>query len=531
MPSKYSAIVIILDGCNVESLRKAKTPIIDEIMEEGAYTLKCKSVCPSATYTGHASIIAGTHPNAHGIVGNSFYDRDGRRIVDFDVEDVNKYLTAKTLFEIVKGKSIAIGEPITRGVHLAVPKSEVQSGDPASWDSYAMKKSTELIRAHRPVLTVINLPGVDRISELHGPFSNKFLSYLEEVDTLIGDLIRVLDETYEDYLLVLLADHGMVPVHRNVNIYEILEGLDVVVCVSHRAAHIYISGEEEREETLNRLESDNRFEVVMQYSELSRYNLDNPRSGDIFVTAKEGYELGLEPLRGSHGGICSGEFIVPLIVNKREYADLLDGSSITIINRIVTRYLREKRAIDFVREMLKSTDPAHGWDHTSRVLKLATELALKHDADVEVVRLACIFHDCGRGRDPRGHEERSANSAENFLRGEGLSEEMIRRVKNVILMHHASPEELDTVEEKILWDADKLDALGLIGLARCLLEEGYRGRGIEDAIEHLLRDVCKFGNKMHFNETEKIAEERVREAMDLIKKLRGEERDKNADDI
>lgn len=113
--------------------------------------------------------------------------------------------------------------------------------------------------------------------------------------------------------------------------------------------------------------------MVISRKELSKYWLENPRSGDVVVAVRESYELGAMKLKGSHGGISHGEFLVPLIINKPEYADTIKGSDITVVSKIILRYLCEAEAIRIVKK-LEKTDPAHGWLHTLRVLKIATSL-------------------------------------------------------------------------------------------------------------------------------------------------------------
>lgn len=65
------------------------------------------------------------------------------------------------------------------------------------------------------------------------------------------------------------------------------------------------------------------------------------------------------------------------------------------------------------------------------------------------------------------------------------------------------------LEEKILWDADKIDALSLIGLARCFMEAGFFKNTIDDALKHAMQDLQEFKNKMHFNKTREIAQKRI----------------------
>ena len=81
-----------------------------------------------------------------------------------------------------------------------------------------------------------------------------------------------LERTYNDYLLIILADHGMTLVRENIELSEVLESLDVTICVSHRAAHIYTT-DKDLKETIRRLEDDKRFDVVLYGNSLENYRL------------------------------------------------------------------------------------------------------------------------------------------------------------------------------------------------------------------------------------------------------------------
>jgi len=98
-------------------------------------------------------------------------------------------------------------------------------------------------------------------------------------------------------------------------------------------------------------------------------------------------------------------------------------------------------------------------------------------------------------------------------------EVVLRAIRN----HHTDkPESLETLEEKILWDADKLDALGLIGLARCLQGAGYKRKGLEHALDHLRRDVEMLSDTMHFQDTKAMAQEKLRNVKKFIGLLNNE---------
>jgi len=70
----------------------ANMKFVKSLMREGSYTFKYRSVYPTVTYVAHSSIINGNHPNTHGIVGNSFYDRASGKVIDFGTEDINNHL-------------------------------------------------------------------------------------------------------------------------------------------------------------------------------------------------------------------------------------------------------------------------------------------------------------------------------------------------------------------------------------------------------------------------------------------------------
>jgi len=120
-------------------------------------------------------------------------------------------------------------------------------------------------------------------------------------------------------------------------------------------------------------------------------------------------------------------------------------------------------------------DPVHGFDHIERVYHMAEKLALLEGADLEIVHTAALLHD-SRGSDPNSgerlsHHEASALFAEQVLRGEGWPDDRIRAVQDCIRAHRYRGEkenEPQTIEAKVLFDADKLDVLGAIGVARTI---------------------------------------------------------------
>ena len=134
-------------------------------------------------------------------------------------------------------------------------------------------------------------------------------------------------------------------------------------------------------------------------------------------------------------------------------------------------------------------DSAHDVAHVRRVVCTALDIAdTEPGADRTVVQAAALLHDIGRGaqfRDPAVcHAEAGAAMALPFLRTCGASEPDATRICDCIRTHRfRSDRPLVSLEARILFDADKLDAVGTIGLARSLLHKGKMGEPLIDADE------------------------------------------------
>jgi uncharacterized protein len=137
--------------------------------------------------------------------------------------------------------------------------------------------------------------------------------------------------------------------------------------------------------------------------------------------------------------------------------------------------------INQLKEKIKPyfTDVSHGFDHTERVYSLAVRIAREENADLEIVQAAALLHDIARPQeDPdKGvcHAEESAKIAPEVLKEINFPEEKIGEVVHAIQVHRYSKNlKAETKEAKILQDADRLDALGAIAVARVFTRGGQR---------------------------------------------------------
>jgi uncharacterized protein len=134
--------------------------------------------------------------------------------------------------------------------------------------------------------------------------------------------------------------------------------------------------------------------------------------------------------------------------------------------------------IEEARQYYTGTDAAHGFDHVLRVLTLAERIAQAEGADLEIVRAAALLHDVGRTEEERGggcHARIGAELAREILRGH--PQDRVEAVVEAIAAHRfrrdPSPQSL---EAQVLYDADKLDAIGAIGIARAYAIAGHEGQ-------------------------------------------------------
>ncbi len=183
-----------------------------------------------------------------------------------------------------------------------------------------------------------------------------------------------------------------------------------------------------------------------------------------------------------------------------------------------------------VRSVL-GMDEAHGWPHIERVANLAYLIADDHrDVDREALMAAVLYHDLGRPLERVvgvNHAVISARIAVARLERAGWARERIALVENAVLAHsYTAVRELGvepaSVEAMILSDADKLDALGAVGVARAVLTGGQLGRSLCSTIDHLRSKVLRLPELMYTRRGRELAAERVETVRYFIERIVGE---------
>lgn len=131
-----------------------------------------------------------------------------------------------------------------------------------------------------------------------------------------------------------------------------------------------------------------------------------------------------------------------------------------------------------IRQLYAENDAAHDFDHVLRVTRLAERIATAEGADVPVVRAAALLHDVPVPDGARqAHHLEAADFAGGYLRRQGMAEEQVTNVIHCIRSHRFRDQSIQphTLEAKCLYDADKLDSIGAIGVARAFAHAGAHG--------------------------------------------------------
>jgi uncharacterized protein len=189
--------------------------------------------------------------------------------------------------------------------------------------------------------------------------------------------------------------------------------------------------------------------------------------------------------------------------------------------------------------------PSHDWYHVRRVARLAETLVQEMEpkrVDEDVLFAAVWLHDIGRAKEDRGeiadHAEWGAREAAEILRGLGADADTIEAVQHCVRAHRYSNDvEPETREAEILSDADNLDALGAVGVARTFSYGGELGQPIHDPdlppedddtavgatqFNHIHEKLLSLRDRMYTDAGREAADERHAYVAEFVERLERE---------
>ncbi|WP_310392589.1 HD domain-containing protein [Hymenobacter sp.] len=187
----------------------------------------------------------------------------------------------------------------------------------------------------------------------------------------------------------------------------------------------------------------------------------------------------------------------------------------------------------FIAQKFADEGSGHDWAHIRRVWLMAQRLAVSTpEADRDVTELSALLHDIADWKFHDGDYEAGPRAAREWLRSQAAPEELIARVETVIrevsFKGLGVPTPVSSVEAALVQDADRLDAIGAIGIARAFAYGGHKGRPLHDpavapvahesfasyqqnvapTLNHFYEKLLHLKSRMHTVAARQIAQER-----------------------
>jgi len=147
------------------------------------------------------------------------------------------------------------------------------------------------------------------------------------------------------------------------------------------------------------------------------------------------------------------------------------------------------KTVEFVRKKFEKEGSGHDWWHIYRVWQLSKHIAVKEkDVNITVAELAALLHDIADWKFHNGDEEAGPNAAKKWLKSIDADsktiEQVVYIVKHISFKGGTNKHFMETIEGKIVQDADRLDAMGAIGIARAFAFGGHLNRTIHEPGEN-----------------------------------------------
>ncbi|CAM1350344.1 HD domain-containing protein [Tenacibaculum insulae] len=144
-----------------------------------------------------------------------------------------------------------------------------------------------------------------------------------------------------------------------------------------------------------------------------------------------------------------------------------------------------ENTIAFVKKTLQGAEGGHDWFHIQRVYKNALLIAKDEKVDVFMVSIGALLHDIADAKFYDGDETVGPKLAREFLEKQRVNEEVIVHIENIIQFISfktslSDGEKFTSPELAVIQDADRLDAIGAIGIARCFNYGGFKNRALYD---------------------------------------------------
>lgn len=353
------AILYVLDGCQVKALDQVDTPEAREVRRRALIHQNAKTIYPSLTGPGHASILTGVRPGGHGLISHMYWDWSGT------IKNIysDAAFESPTLFELLGEdgiKSQGHGNYFRRGINDPFTKKtlkwianrvEGSAAISSAVDSMPILErfvkrrvagtldgvDEKISDSPEPVHYVVD-NHVDKSSHKYGPTSTEYRKSIESAMSNILQLLNTLDSRRQEYVVIVTSDHGHMSVDEKLNAeqldlqevgYPIREikllnanlvvtyGTTEITAVSvvvSRHIQVYVKDKSKIGRITQALYAKPFIDRLLVDKEIDEWGVGNTRTGDIIGSFKENMGFAELPIgeRGDHGGFTDDEMLVPL---------------------------------------------------------------------------------------------------------------------------------------------------------------------------------------------------------------------------
>ena len=211
----------------------------------------------------------------------------------------------------------------------------------------------------------------------------------------------------------------------------------------------------------------------------------------------------------------------------------------------MNRELVMAKTMAFVKRSLMGAEGGHDWSHTKRVWKMAEKIGSKENCDMLVVELAALLHDIADAKFHGGDETIGSKVAYDFLVETGVDTKTTKHVCDIVAnisWKGGEASKLSTTEFKVVQDADRLDGIGAIGIARTFNYGGFKGRELYNpdippklnmtkeeyrsstapTLNHFYEKLLLIKDRIHTETGKRIAEDRHKYLTGFLEQFLGE---------
>ena len=208
---RVRVVFIGIDGLSIDGVKKAKTPNLDYMMDNGSYSLNARGVFPTSSGPNWASMILGMGPELHGVISNDWQNKKGKKIIQPIVEDEKKF--SISVFDCIKNKNSDLYLAV---VHEWTPISYYFNPKSTDFVKNTKNKKETLDEVYKQLkykdadFVFIHLDEIDGAGHSNGWKTKAYYKAIEDMDSHIGMFFDKLkkDKIFDDIIFIVSSDHG-----------------------------------------------------------------------------------------------------------------------------------------------------------------------------------------------------------------------------------------------------------------------------------------------------------------------------------